>query len=235
MKKFRIVFVLLTMLVFSLYGLVISEEVQPNKIVEPQPVPGVIYKRYAVKSGIVEYIISGTFKGIEVVYFEDWGMREARHKKSGSEMLGFSSRLTVIERDWVYTIDLDNRLGTKAQDLDVKQILDEPVEISEVNIHERLLALWEAVPVSEEKVIEKSCKVWRVEKKGQKFWLWNWLPLKSETKTGVNETLLTAVSVNLDVPIHPEKFQIPDGIQYIQGDLDSILISAKPQPGKENL
>ena len=81
----------------------------------------------------------------------------------------------------------------------------------------------------------KLCKVWNVDKKEQKFWLWNWLALKSETKTNVNEILLTAVSMNLDVPIPSEKFQIPEGIQYIQGDLDSILISAQPQQEKENL
>ena len=223
MRKIKPLFVLSLVLVFLWYGSVRSEEVP------------VIYKRYAVQSGIVEYIVSGASEGIEVVYFEDWGMREARYKKTESEMLGFSNRLIVIERDWVYTIDLDKRLGTKVQDLEVKQIVDEPVKGTEVNINERLMALWEAVLVGEETLMEKSCRVWNAEKKGQKFWLWNWLPLKAETKMGVNEIILTAVSVNLDVPIPPEKFQIPEGIQYIQGDLDNILLSAEPQSEKENL
>lgn len=235
MNHSRKILFLASLIVLLVYGAAQSEEVPPDSTVEPPSAPAVTYKRYAVKSGVVEYIISGTQKGIEVVYFDDWGMREARYKKSESEMLGFLNRLTIIERDWVYTIDPDKRLGTKVQDMDVRQILDAPVETSEVNVNERLMALWEAASTGDEKIIGKGCKVWRVEKKGQNFWFWNWLPLKSATKEGGNETILTAVSVNLDVPVPPEKFQIPEGIQYIQGDLNSILISANPQQEKEDL
>lgn len=68
-------------------------------------------KRY-----LVEYEMSGMQKGTETVYFDRWGWREAKYTNSDLSIAGISrkeSRLSLMDGEWLYTIDLERRTGTK--------------------------------------------------------------------------------------------------------------------------
>ena len=43
------------------------------------------------KSGIIKYKISGTITGTEVIYYEDWGRREAIYTKTTMRLEGSDS------------------------------------------------------------------------------------------------------------------------------------------------
>ena len=73
-------------------------------------------KRYTVKSAIVEYEISGSQTGSETLYFKNFGEKEARYSQMNIKMFGFNSEtenLTIIDSDWLYTINLKEKQGTK--------------------------------------------------------------------------------------------------------------------------
>ena len=36
-------------------------------------------KRYGIKSGVIEYIITGSQEGTKTLYFDSWGMRQAEY------------------------------------------------------------------------------------------------------------------------------------------------------------
>ncbi|MBK7227824.1 MAG: hypothetical protein IPH97_02885 [Ignavibacteriales bacterium] len=41
-----------------------------------------LQKRYGVKSGVIEYVLSGSQEGTKTLYFDSWGMRQAEYTRS---------------------------------------------------------------------------------------------------------------------------------------------------------
>lgn len=185
------------------------------------------YKRYLVESGIAEYLISGTQSGIEILYFDRWGMREARYIRSETAGAGFSNILTLIDGEWIYTIDLDKKIGNKVKNELLKKILDESSPEDPIPLGEKMMAAAGGKKIGENKIVEKMCDVWEIKHEGRRFWLWNWIPLKSEEKTASVDTTFAAASLQVDVTIPEEKFQIPEDIYFIEGDINNILLSLK--------
>ena len=73
------------------------------------------YHKYQMRSGIIEYVIEGQKTGVEVLYFDRWGMREVKYTKTKHPKLGRQTMVTLFDKDWTYTVDLDKKLGTKAE------------------------------------------------------------------------------------------------------------------------
>lgn len=50
--------------------------------------------RYKIRSGIVEYKLSGVQTGSETIYFDRWGMREAKYSQAETKMMNMSIKKT---------------------------------------------------------------------------------------------------------------------------------------------
>ncbi|OGX27961.1 MAG: hypothetical protein A3D10_00200 [Omnitrophica WOR_2 bacterium RIFCSPHIGHO2_02_FULL_48_11] len=203
-----------------------------NMISGEAPVPVIVnpHKRYLVESGIIEYVISGTQNGIEIAYFDRWGMREARYTRSETVGLGFSNTLTVIDGEWIYMIDLDKRIGNKVRNELLKKALEQSSPGDKVPLGKRMMAIAGGEKMDKELIVEKKCDVWQIVPQGRKFWMWNWIPLKSETKSETVDTTFAAASLQTGVMIPEEKFSIPEGIQFIEGNISDILLSLQRMP-----
>ncbi len=84
-------------------------------------------KRYQVESGIVEYEMSGMQKGTETVYFDRWGWREAKYTNTELSIAGLSrkeTKLSIMDGDWIYNIDLESRTGTKIKNTVLSQFIE---------------------------------------------------------------------------------------------------------------
>ncbi len=78
------------------------------------------------KSGIIKYNISGTIAGTEVVYYEDWGRREAIYTKTTMDLRGVTvdrNTLTLLEDNgqWINNIDLNARTGLRMKNPQYKE------------------------------------------------------------------------------------------------------------------
>ena len=57
---------------------------------------------------------------------------------------------------------------------------------------------------------------------GTKIWVWEWLTLKSETKSGGININLTATRINEGGSVSLEKFRIPEKVVLNEVDIDNI-------------
>ena len=169
------------------------------------------------KSGIIKYNVSGTKTGTEVVYYEDWGRREAIYTKSTVDLRGVivdRNTLTLLEDNglWINNIDLNARTGIRMKNPRYKEYVGKS-RIELENTKKKSLKDAGARRAEIEMVIGKPCFVWTVQYNGNEIYLWNGIVLKKITGSGYSETTTVATEITESVNIPEEKFTIPPDIQ----------------------
>ena len=169
------------------------------------------------KSGIIKYNVSGTKTGTEVVYYEDWGRREAIYTKSTVDLRGVivdRNTLTLLEDNglWINNIDLNARTGIRMKNPRYKEYVGQS-RIELENTKKKSLKDAGARRAEIEMVIGKPCFVWTVQYNGNEIYLWNGIVLKKITGSGYSETTTVATEITESVNIPEEKFTIPPDIQ----------------------
>ncbi len=185
------------------------------------------HKRFLVASGIMEYTLSGSQVGTQTVYFDHWGLRQAKYTKSETALYGSTNILTLIDHEWIYTIDLDKRIGSKVEDVVAKELLQNTEDDGSIPLEEQILTKLGGEKNGQEEVADRPCDVWQIPALGQQACLWKGIPLKSHTKTPMEEVTHTATSIQEDAVIGEDKFAIPEGVQFIQGNINEIILSRK--------
>ncbi len=169
------------------------------------------------KSGIIKYNISGTITGTEVVYYEDWGRREAIYTETTIDLRGVivdRNTLTILQDDglWINNIDLNTRTGIRMKNPRYKEYIGKSRAELE-NTKKKRLKDAGARRSEIEMVIGKPCFVWTVQYNGNEIYLWNGIILKKVTGSGYSETTTVATEITENVNIPEEKFTIPPDIQ----------------------
>ena len=169
------------------------------------------------KSGIIKYNVSGTKTGTEVVYYEDWGRREAIYTKSTVDLRGVivdRNTLTLLEDNgrWINNIDLNARTGIRMRNPRYKEYVGKS-RIELENTKKKSLKDAGARRAEIEMVIGRPCFVWTVQYNGNEIYLWNGIVLKKITGSGYSETTTVATEITESVNIPEEKFTIPPDIQ----------------------
>ena len=169
------------------------------------------------KSGIIKYSISGTIAGTEVVYYEDWGRREAIYTKTTMDLRGVTvdrNTLTLLEDNgqWINNIDLNARTGLRMKNPQYKEYVGKSrVELE--NTKRKSLKDAGARRAEIERVVGKPCIVWAEQYTGNEIYTWNGIILKKVTGSGFSKTTTVATEITESVNIPEEKFTIPPDIQ----------------------
>ena len=169
------------------------------------------------KSGIIKYNISGTIAGTEVVYYEDWGRREAIYTKTTMDLRGVTvdrNTLTLLEDNgqWINNIDLNARTGLRMKNPQYKEYVGKSrVELE--NTKRKSLKDAGARRAEIERVVGKPCIVWAEQYTGNEIYTWNGIILKKVTGSGFSKTTTVATEITESVNIPEGKFAIPPDIQ----------------------
>ena len=169
------------------------------------------------KSGIIKYNISGTIAGTEVVYYEDWGRREAIYTKTTMDLRGVTvdrNTLTLLEDNgqWINNIDLNARTGLRMKNPQYKEYVGKSrVELE--NTKRKSLKDAGARRAEVERVVGKPCIVWAEQYTGNEIYTWNGIILKKVTGSGFSKTTTVATEITESVNIPEGKFTIPPDIQ----------------------
>ncbi len=169
------------------------------------------------KSGIIKYSISGTIAGTEVVYYEDWGRREAIYTKTTMDLRGVTvdrNTLTLLEDNgqWINNIDLNARTGLRMKNPQYKEYVGKSrVELE--NTKRKSLKDAGARRAEIERVVGKPCIVWAEQYTGNEIYTWNGIILKKVTGSGFSKTTTVATEITESVNIPEGKFTIPPDIQ----------------------
>jgi hypothetical protein len=182
-------------------------------------------KRYGVKSGIIEYDLSGVQEGTKTLYFDDWGMRQAEYTRSVISVSGYTKAVnlvTIIDGEYQYTINLDQKTGTKTRNPIIKDMETLKYEKGFNEFGEQMILKMGAEKVGSENFLGKNCDVYEIKKSNTKLWVWNWITLKSEVKSRAFDISTVATKIETDVPIPSSKFAVPEKIVLNEVDLDNL-------------
>jgi len=191
------------------------------------------YKRYPMKSGVIEYTFNGKdrvkkFEGKQIVYFDNWGMREATYKKSEAtstttmrvsdmEPMQFTDRktsntLNLIDGEWTYEVDLDSKIGRKTKKGIGKEFSPQMDENNTGLMMEKIRMKSGMRRVGSEEILGKMCEVWESQSGFGKAWYWNAIPLKREYSSNRENHTYIAIRIEENVTVDEDKFAIPPSI-----------------------
>lgn len=195
-------------------------------------------KRYLVESGIIEYEITGPQTGTETVYFDKWGWREAKYTNTSLSIAGITrkeNKLSLMDGDWIYHIDLERRTGTKIKNTMLPQFVEAArrKDQSMTELGEKMLADMGGKKIGAEQVAGKSCDVWEIKNLGSKSWVWQGVTLRTQVNMGGLQITSAARSFVDNTAVPTDKFAIPGDVKITESqDVKRVLegISDKPKP-----
>ena len=179
------------------------------------------------KSGIINYEISGlSIEGTEVVYYDDWGSREAKYITTTMELGEVSvtrNTLVLLEENgrWINNVDLNARTGIRMKNPRYKESLGQSRREREKNEEKKNIDAG-GRKVEIERVIGKPCVVWEEQNTGIKTCTWNGIVLKKISDLGFSRTTTVATEIEERVSVPEEKFTIPPDIEMKTVDISTF-------------
>ena len=184
-----------------------------------------LQKRYGIKSGVVEYLITGSQEGTKTLYFDNWGMRQAEYTRSVLSFGGFTKAMNIvniIDGEFQYMINMDQRSGTKTRNPILKSIEQLKDQKGFNEFGEQMLLSEGFNKIGTDEFLGKDCDIYERKSTGTKAWVWEWVTLKSETKSGGLNINLTATRINEGGSVPSEKFKVPEKVVLNEVDVDNI-------------
>lgn len=181
-------------------------------------------KVFGLKSGVIEYVISGSQEGTKTLYFDNWGMKQAEYMRSILTVKGFTkpiNKLSVIDGEFQYNINMDQNTGTRTRNPILRTMEQLAGQKGFNEFGEQILLNMGANKIGSENFLGKDCDVYEMRNTGTKLWVWEWITLKSETKSGGLEINLAATRIN-EGSVPDSKFKLPEKIILNEVDLDNI-------------
>jgi len=179
------------------------------------------------KTGIIKYEIYGaTIAGTEVLYYDDWGSREAKYITTTMELGGLSvtrNTLVLLEENgqWINNVDLNARTGIRMRNPRYKDSIGQSRREREKNEENKNIDAG-GRKVEIERVIGKPCVVWEKQNTGIKTCTWNGIVLKKISDLGFSRTTTVATEIDERVSIPEEKFTIPPDIEMKTVDISTF-------------
>jgi hypothetical protein len=191
-------------------------------------------RRYQIESAAIEYKLSGTQSGKETLSFDRWGMREAKHTQTELRVAGRaikSHRLTLLDGEWTWNIDLDKKSGIKMPTPVLPEIQKrlEREKKSLTELGKEMLVHMGGKKVGEEQVLGKPCEVYEIKSLGTKTWIWQGVTLKTRVDFAGQKMLTEAVRIDDATPVPADKFAIPADVKVTEGKhpLDALREARK--------
>lgn len=184
-------------------------------------------QRFAIKSGYIEYTLSGNTTGIKKIWWNHFGesIRTEIKSETLTRMFGMKNidkrhTIEILVKDKYWTANLIDQSGQKGN-LPYYQesrtfVENMTQEEQEIFAKQTINALG-GEKLASENFMGKSCDIIKI--MGSKLWIYKGITLKSETKTLGMISNETATKFNTNQLVSSSKFTSPSGIIY--NDIDS--------------
>ncbi|WP_310599748.1 hypothetical protein [Desulfobulbus sp.] len=213
-------------------------------------------KKLPFKEATIQYELTGSDKGTETLYVQEYGKRQARLHVSAMSMMGTTKKTDTVQLtdpDWIYTFDLVEKKGTKTTN-PIKLYREEYSKLSaegkknfEKNAKELGTGMMgqfgATVKQKNAKVLGYDCDVATVGGMSTVYILHGSdIPLRSETTVMGMSNVLNATKIDTATSVPDKVFAPPTGIVPMldqQTDLmmtrmvkDTVATLAKPDGAK---
>ena len=183
------------------------------------------YKQFAVKSGYIEYELTGNTTGTKKFWWTDYGNKSRTEIKATSvvKMLGMTSKeevhsVNITNGTTNYTQDLVKGTAYKTSNEEYIELGEELTkDMTEAELQQMADEILESLGgerLGTEKVLGKECEVIKVMM--AKVWIYKGLPLKSEAKVMRMVANETATKFDENIQISSSKFEPEKGVEYIE-------------------
>jgi len=179
-------------------------------------------KRYQFKSGKVVYQSTGSMVGTETLFFDNYGMREAKYSKVVLDIMGMKQEIdakTIMEEKWIYAIDNTSNKASKMEN-PLWEMIPNGTDIEKIG--EEMMTNLGGKKIGTEVLLGKTCDIWEVEQMMSKIWIWKSIPLKSEVNAMGMTFAQIATSVEVDIPVSADEFKLPEGIEIQEINADDL-------------
>lgn len=187
------------------------------------------FMKMDLKSAIVEVKYSSggygsTTTGTKTTWYADYGRKQATVQKETvtTKVFGMGSTeetetLTIMDGEYVYTIDLKKKTGMRMSMAGMKNFAagyTEEVERQGKTMEQHadeMVKQFNGKWLGEGKVLGRTCRI--LEMWGIKQWLYKQIPLKVEGNIMGVKTQEEATSIKENVSISADRFKVPSGIE----------------------
>ena len=180
-------------------------------------------KRYGVKQACIEYTVSGDMQsGTEVLYFDQWGAREAKYEVKTTAVGPIKTeenKVTFMEGTMMYTVNLKDKTGSKMENPMLKGF--EGQDLTEVG--EKMMKQMGGKKIGSEKFLGRQADIWEIKQMGTKSWVWKGVPLKSELN--MMGMKISIVATKISEEFDKSKLERPKNIDY--KDMSEMMKSFK--------
>ena len=187
-------------------------------------------KRYEIKSGHIQYKISGQSNGTEDLYWSNFGEKEARYAKTTINIFGMNqstNTISYMDGDWSYSYDPKSNVASK---MNYKEFMGDMADKNPQDFRDEMLATYGGEKIGTEKILGKKCDVYKLTKMNDyKVWIYKGLPLKSEANMMGFSFQTEAVEFKENAKIDEAKLTVPK--EAIIRDVD--LTAMKNAQGKQ--
>ena len=167
---------------------------------------------FAVRSGIIEYKLSGTEEGTSITYFDDYGKKSAEHKDSTGAGGAQSTRSISFDGD-IYVYHTDNPAqGAKMVNpmIDILNEMDEP---DYDKVIESFYSDLGFERTGTENFMGKECILY--ESDTSKILTWKGILMLMDMKVAGTTTRREVTSIETDIPVDDSYFELPAGTTFI--------------------
>lgn len=195
-------------------------------------------KRYEVKSGIIEYAISGGGEmmgittqttGTSKTVFKEWGAVEVQSGSSQTitmEQKEQDQEFTKLENGNVFVADFNRKIVYKY----TPELLANSEYRDLAQNAKEIMESMGGKQVGEEDFMGYSCEVWEIMQ--VKLWLHKGILLKSVSNMmGIQHTL-EATKIELDIDIADSQFDLPN-YQIKEADIESMMSEGEEDDSPE--
>lgn len=175
-------------------------------------------KRYEIKSGIIEYAISGggnmmgiktQIEGKSKAFFKEWGQVELHEETTKSIIMGreeHTRQTTKINNGKVYVVDYEQK--TIVQYEFAPSMLGHSEHKDLAKSGKEMMLAMNGTKTGEETIHNYVCEVWETPK--IKLWLHKGVMLKSKVKVmGITHTT-EATNIQFNISVSDEDLKLPD-------------------------
>ena len=173
------------------------------------------YRKYPFETAIVEYKLEGKTEGEKSYYVYGGGYKMAEYiiEKKGRKIKKNTGIITI--GPFTTTIDFLDKQAVEMENPLLLFTADSNRDWQKTG--ENILIKTGFEKQGKETIIGKECNLWVNGK--DKLWVWKGLVLKIESRSGTE----TATSVQIDVPVPAEKFQVPSDIELESVNSDELF------------
>ena len=170
------------------------------------------YKRYEIKSARVEYkTVSPQGNGTKTLLFDNYGSRERVHEKIYNANQLIVDKLTLLDGDKAYSVDLLTKTAT-----DASTSIKMAKSISGKDMSaagKEMLESMGGKMVGKKSMLGKTCEVWQVSTMGSTTILvYKSVPLSVQVQVMGFTTTEEAISFREGVSISENDFMLPKGV-----------------------